>query len=129
MRVVLDTNILISACWTPTGNEAQVAALAPRCTFCVSPALIAEYRDVANRKKFTKHRDCLNALIDSLLTAAVRVDPIPACVACSDPDDNLLLDTALAAAAQYVITGNLRHFPAEWRGIEVVNARQFLDRL
>ncbi|MBL8236395.1 MAG: putative toxin-antitoxin system toxin component, PIN family [Bryobacterales bacterium] len=129
MRVVLDTNILISACWTPAGNEAQVIALAPRCTFCVSPALAAEYRDVATRKKFAKHRDCLNALIGSLLAAAATVDAPPICRACSDPDDNLLLDTALAAGAQFVVTGNLRHFPAEWRGIEVLNARQFLGRL
>lgn len=127
MRVVLDTNILISACWTPTGNEAQVLALAGQLTFCVSDLLVAEYRDVAQRKKFATRRDCLDAQIAALLAAAVRVDSYPACAACSDPDDNLLLDTALAARARYVVTGNLRHFPARWQGIEVVNARTLLE--
>jgi putative PIN family toxin of toxin-antitoxin system len=127
MRVVLDTNILISACWTPTGNEAQVVARAGQLTFCVSPALEAEYRDVASRKKFAKHRDSLNALIDQILAAAIIVHPAPACTACSDPDDNQLLDCALAANAQYVITGNLRHFPALWQGIQVINARTLLE--
>jgi putative PIN family toxin of toxin-antitoxin system len=127
MRVVLDTNILISACWTPTGNEAQVVALAGPLTFCVSPALLAEYRDVANRKKFAKHRDCLNTLIDQILAAAITVHPAPLCTACSDPDDNQLLDCALAAGASHVITGNLRHFPAHWQDIQVINARTLLD--
>ncbi len=113
MRIVLDTNILISACWKPGGNESRVVTLAG-VTVCISDALEAEYRDVARRKKFAKQRECLEALIDAIVAAAYRVQPAQTCVACSDPDDNLLLDCALAAEAQYVVTGNLRHFPAEW---------------
>lgn len=130
MRVVLDTNILISACWTPGGNEARVVTQAGsgRFVVCVSNTLEAEYRDVAQRKKFAKHRSGLEAAIESLLVNAWRVEPVPECLACSDPDDNQLLDCALAAQAEYVITGNLRHFPSEWQGIEVINARTFLER-
>ena len=126
MRVVLDTNILISACWKPGGNESQVVALAGL-SLCISDTLEAEYRDVARRKKFAKHRECLEALINAIVETAHRVQPAQTCTACSDPDDNQLLDCALAANAQYVITGNLRHFPGEWRGINVVNARRLLD--
>ena len=125
MRVVLDTNILISACWKPGGNESRVVTLAGL-TVCISDALEAEYRDVARRKKFAKQRECLDALINAIVAAAYRVQPAQTCTACSDPDDNQLLDCALAAAAQFVVTGNLRHFPGEWRGIHVVNARRLL---
>lgn len=130
MRVVLDTNILISACWSPGGNESQVIALAAegKLTVCLSDTLEAEYRDVAQRKKFAKHRDALEAAIASLLAIARRVQPDPICTACSDPDDNQLLDCALAAQARYVVTGNLRHFPSEWHGIQVINARTLLIR-
>lgn len=129
MRVVLDTNILISACWTPDGNEARVVALAAAggLAVCVSDVLEAEYRDVAQRKKFAKHRERLDAAIASVLAQSLRVQPNPTCSACSDPDDNQLLDCALAAAAQFVVTGNLRHFPGEWRGIRVINARTLLS--
>ena len=126
MRVVLDTNILISACWKPGGNESQVVALAGL-TLCISGTLEAEYRDVARRKKVAKHRDCLEAIIASIVKVAHKVQPTQTCTACSDPDDNQLLDCALAANAQYVITGNLRHFPAEWAGVQVINARRLLD--
>ena len=128
MRVVLDTNILISACWKPGGNESRVVTLAG-VTVCISDALEAEYREVARRKKFAKQRECLDALIDAIVAKAYRVQPVGNCVACSDPDDNLLLDCALAAEAQYVVTGNLRHFPEEWEGIEVINARAFLESI
>ena len=126
MRVVLDTNILISACWKPGGNESRVVTL-PGVTVCISDMLEAEYRDVARRKKFAKQRECLDALIDAIVAKAFRVQPAQNCVACSDPDDNLLLDCALAAEAGYVVTGNLRHFPAEWSGIKVINARRLLE--
>lgn len=128
MRVVLDTNILISACWKPGGNEAQVVeqAIAGKLEIAVSPVLEAEYRDVAQRKKFAKHRDALEQTIAALLAVAHHVDPVPACDACPDPDDNQLLDCALAADAKYVITGNLRHFPPAWRGVQVINARTLL---
>jgi putative PIN family toxin of toxin-antitoxin system len=126
MRVVLDTNILISACWKPGGNESKVVALT-KITFCISEAIEAEYREVAQRRKFAKHRDCLEALLDSILKTAIRVSPLQTCSACSDPDDNQLLDCALAADAQYVITGNLKHIPIKWHGIQVINARGLLD--
>ena len=126
MRVVFDTNILIYACWKPGGNEAQAVAL-PGITICISGGLEAEYREVAQRKKFVKHRECLEVLIASIVKVAGRIEPTQTCTACSDPDDNQLLDCALAANAQYVVTGNLRHFPAEWEGIQVINARRLLD--
>lgn len=93
---------------------------------CVSEALIEEYREVAARKKFEKQRECLAATIDTILASAVRVAPEERCDACGDPDDNLLLECALAAEAQFVVTGNLADFPPEWRGVRVVNARAML---
>lgn len=129
MRVVFDTNILISACWSPGGNEARVLALAKsgRLEIAVSATIAAEYREVAQRPKFAKHRDALDGAIAAILEIAVTVEPVQLCEACSDPDDNQLLDCALAAQAQYLITGNLRHFPEEWRGVRVINARTLLD--
>jgi len=127
MRIVLDTNILISACWKPGGNESRVVALTDRFTPCVSEAIEAEYREVAQRKKFAKQRECLEALIESILRAAIRAQPSETCTACLDPDDNLLLECALAADAEYVVTGNLRDFPHEWRSVRVINARGLLE--
>lgn len=128
MRVVLDTNILISACWKPGGNEARMIELvqAGALVACVSAALVEEYREVAARKKFEKQRTCLATAMETILANALTVAPLELCDACTDPDDNLLLECALAANAQFVVTGNLADFPSEWRGVRVVNARAML---
>jgi predicted nucleic acid-binding protein len=46
--------------------------------------------------------------------------------ACTDPDDNVFLECAQAAAAHYLITGNAKHFPAAWGSTQIMSARQFL---
>lgn len=131
MRVVLDTNILISGCWKPGGNEWRVLELAAsgRIAACVSAGVLAEYREVAARPKFAGRRECLDGRVAELEAAASRVEAPPVCRACADPDDNLLLDCAAAAGAACVVTGNLRDFPAEWEGIRVINARALLTEL
>jgi predicted nucleic acid-binding protein len=44
-----------------------------------------------------------------------------------DPADNKFLECAETASAQYLITGNQRHFPAAWQDTRVVNARELLN--
>jgi predicted nucleic acid-binding protein len=47
--------------------------------------------------------------------------------ACFDPDDDIFLESAQAAAAHYLVTGNTKDFPAAWVGTQILTARQFLD--
>ena len=128
MRVVLDTNILISACWTPDGLESQTVqlALAGTITACVSPAVWAEYRDVLFRDKFASIRDRADELMAKLEALAVQVEPRETVSAASDEDDNRFLECAVTAGAVYLITGNLKHFPARWGSTRILNARGFL---
>jgi putative PIN family toxin of toxin-antitoxin system len=59
VRVVLDTNILVSACWKPGGLEARVVSMAitGEITACVSAEILAEYRDVFSRPKLAAVND------------------------------------------------------------------------
>ena len=47
----------------------------------------------------------------------------------SDPDDDRFLECALAANAAYLVTGNVRHFPKDYKPIQIVAPRQLLNRL
>lgn len=127
-RAVLDTNVLISACWSPAGLEAELVrlALARQVIWCATEAVLAEYREVARRPKFSSRRDCFTKMLADLEAVVERVEPGPECTAAIDPDDNLLLECAAGAGAHWLITGNLRHFPAEYQGTRIGNARQFL---
>lgn len=127
MRVVLDTNVLISGCWSPGGLEAQLIQLVlqRRLTLCVTAIVLAEYREVARRRKFEARHACLEELIRGLESAAEVVEPGGPTDAAPDPDDNRFLECAEGAEAQWLITGNARHFPVVWRGAQVGNARRF----
>ncbi len=131
MRVVLDTNILISACWKPGGLEEQVVdhGLGGRFIMAVSPALWAEYVEVLARPKFAKLTPRIDALLARLKPQVIQLETTATLELASDPDDNRILECALAAGAKYIVTGNLRHFPVDWPVARIVNARQFLDEM
>jgi len=127
MRVVLDTNILISACWKAGGLEDQVLSLglAGHFTIVVSPTLWAEYLDVLARPKFLKVKPRIDAMLARF--QALRVEPAVKLDLATDPDDNCVLECALAAGAAYIVTGNLKHYPLDWQVARIVNARHFLE--
>ncbi len=129
MRVVLDTNILVSACWKPAGLESHVAHLAASGTIiaCVSSDILAEYRDVLSRPKLSALHLPASELLASLERAALHVEVSGRIAVSGDDDDNRFLECAEAAKADYLITGNLRHYPAEWGRTRIVNARTFLS--
>jgi uncharacterized protein len=58
---------------------------------------------------------------------AFWVRPTEAIRACSDPDDDIFLESAHAAQADYLVTGNLKHFPASWSATRIVAPRRLLN--
>lgn len=133
VRVVLDTNVLVSACWKPDGLEARVADLAVTgaITACVSAEVLAEYRDVMSRPKLAAVGGRAREILAVLERTAVFVESTSRVTESIDDGDNRFLECAEAASAEYLITGNLRHYPEMW-GVapgktRVVNARTFLS--
>jgi uncharacterized protein len=102
-------------------------AIAGELIACVSTPVLAEYRDVLFRAKFTSLHERATAVLADLERSALRVDPVETVQAASDDDDNRFLECAAAAQAEYLITGNLRHYPAAWAAARIVNARGFFD--
>lgn len=129
MRVVFDTNILVSACWKIDGLEAKTVdlALSGAITPCVSKEVLAEYHDVLSRDKFDKVRRHAAVLLTALEGRARFVKPAITVHVASDEDDNRFLECALAAEADYLITGNLKDYPISLAATKIVNARGFLE--
>ena len=129
-RVILDTNILVSAGITADGDCARIlqAALRGEFRIRVCPSVVAEYLDVLNRSKFTRYGfppPWVRRLL--VLADQLPVDPedLPEG---PDPDDRVFL--ALAQAGGILVTGNLKHFPEPLRGnAEVMSPGAFLGRL
>ena len=130
IRVVLDTNILISALLSPFGAPAQVflrTILDRDVQLCVSGEVYAEYEEVMRRPRLRRSESEVSDALRAIRDRGYWVRPTVRVRACVDPDDDIFLECAVAGGADYLITGNLKHFPKEWEGVKVLTARQFLD--
>lgn len=130
VKVVLDTNVVVSAALNKKGLPALLVsrAIARKIDLYYSPALIQEYREVLGREKFQLPPDQVDALIADLQQAGTQVHPVQTLtVLTRDPQDNRILECAQQAQADYLITGNKRHFPlARFDNIHIVNPREFI---
>ena len=129
IRVVLDTNIIVSALLQPLGPPAQVFVLAigGSIQLCISGNVYAEYEEVISRPRFRRSEDIIAGALHAIREKGFWVRPTEAIRACSDPDDDIFLECAHAAQANYLVTGNLKDFPRLWSGTRIVSARQLLD--
>lgn len=135
MRVVIDTNVLISGLMGLYTYPARVVDLVYVGRFqCIyDDRIIAEYRDVLSRPKFKQvvsekeQKDLLQYLLYSgthVLAAPIEVIRRSSA---PDPDDLIFADAAVAGEARYLITGNKKHFlffaDNQW-GIEILSPRE-----
>jgi putative PIN family toxin of toxin-antitoxin system len=129
VRLVLDTNVIISACLKPDGLERRVVemGLSGEARIFVTAEIQAEYREVMSRAKFRNLQAEAAALLVALDSRALLVAAEIMIDAALDPDDNRFLECAVAAQADFLVTGNLRHYPSEYAGVRVVNARALLS--
>ena len=129
IRVVLDTNVIVSAFLTERGLEAKVLrlVLTGRLALYVSEPMLAEYEGVLHREEFQADPGRVEYFLSQLREACVHVQPDRRLSVSADPADNRFLECAEAASADFLVTGNKRHFPKQWKKTKVVNAREFLE--
>jgi len=129
IRVVLDTNVVVSAHLNSEGYERSVLdlALSGKLKTFVSGTILREYESVLGRPKFRLRPRDVSRSLRLLRSAARLVTPYRELSVARDPGDNRFLECAEAAKADYLVTGNKRHFPRRWRQTLVVNARELLE--
>jgi putative PIN family toxin of toxin-antitoxin system len=131
MRVVLDTNVVVSGLLRAKGNPAQVLALALAGALQVAhdKRILAEYADVLARPKFKFDTGRVREVLTKLEADGLAVDAsTEQNLELPDPDDEPFLAVALAGQADYLVTGNLADYPAERRrGCKVVSPAEFME--
>jgi len=132
MRVVLDTNVLVSGLWSPFGPPGRIVNLVATGTLplILEERILAEYREVLARREFAFEPEFVESLFVQILATSefVLAEPLPERL--PDPKDDVFLAVALSAHADFLVTGNLRHFPPRARhGVAVVSPREFLEVL
>jgi uncharacterized protein len=132
IRAVIDTNVLVSGLLSPAGNEA-IVLLAIRQELvrpCFSAEIMAEYAEVIARPKFPFGAEEIAAALAMFRERGELIRPAGPAPALPDADDGKFLHCAEASQAEYIVTGNKRHFPQAVCGaIRVVSAGELLDRI
>jgi uncharacterized protein len=110
MRVVLDTNILLSAMLSPKGAPAQIVGAWEEnlLTIAICPELLAELRDVSQRSFFRERLPASTAerFAASLRDLAIFCRHLPSTTGALDPKDNFLLALAEASQGDFLVTGD-----------------------
>jgi len=135
MKVVLDTNIFLSG-WLWGGTPDSVLKLGEDnlIDVCASEALLNELQSTLSRNKFCSKLQTLGVTVGDLMAGVrylVEVYPISEINVpiLRDPNDNMILATAIAADADAIVTGDLDLLVLqEYEGIVIVTARDFIDR-
>ena len=132
-RIVVDTNVLISALRSKRGASYKLLSLVGEDLFdiVVSVPLVMEYEAVAKRQ--SKQLDLTAADVDDILDYLCQVGlhreifflwrPV-----LRDPKDDLLLEVAVESESDYIVTHNSKDFAgASHFGVNVVGPREFLE--
>lgn len=132
MRAVLDTNVLVSGLLNPHGTPGQilVAVMAERIEVVYDPRLLTEYRRVLLQREFPFEAADAEEILAVIEDTGPSVASSPLPKPLPHRADEPFLEAAIAGDAEYLVTGNIRHFPARLRqGVKVVSPAEFLDAL
>ncbi len=132
IRAVIDTNVVVSANLTDDGLPAAIMDLAAsrNILMCVSDAVLAEYKEVLNRPRFKLTPQRIAGALSVIRKTSLHVKPTQTVsVITADEPDNRLLECAEAAGADYLVTGNTKHFPKVFKNTAIVTPKQFMDLL
>jgi len=129
LRLVIDTNVVVFAALKPEGLQRTVLLLAmtKSVRWYVSEAIVAEYALVLARPELKIRRSSRQQLLQLIKNHARVVVPSRMAQITSDPDDNIFVECADAAHADYLVTGNQRHFPKFWKNTKIISSTEFLS--
>ena len=140
LRVVLDTNVLVSALWTPAGNASTIInlILTDKIVPCfdqegnLRPAgsvgvqhILNEYQVVLSRPRLAFPAGQVNELLSEIINRGLSVIILPSSISLPDESDRKFFDTAKYCEA-YLITGNIKHYPKDPL---ILTPARFLDIL
>jgi len=131
MKIVLDTNIIVSGLLQSKGNPAQVLtlALAGAVQVCHDERILAEYAEVLVRPRFKFDPKRVREVLNKIEEDGLSVDASgESNLDLPDADDEPFLAVALAGAADLLVTGNLADYPPnQRRGCTVVSPAAFME--
>jgi uncharacterized protein len=128
LRLVIDTNVVISGALKPEGLQRTtfLLAITKPARLYVSQPILDEYAEVLSRPELKIRKGLRRQLLQLIRNRGNLVVPSRRFEVSDDPDDNRFLECADAARADYLVTGNLRHFPRFWKKTKIITPRELI---
>ena len=113
-RTVIDTNVLVSAALSSKGNPAQIMNLISdrKIQLFYCPAILDEYVRVLGYEKLNIMPQTQKSIINAIENLGILIEPTTSDIFFTDESDRVFYDAAQASGA-FLITGNLKHYPAD----------------
>jgi len=130
MKIVLDTNVLVSGLLTPFGTSGEIVRMvsAGKLILQYDSRILLEYQEVLYRSKFQFDKDQIDSLIDYIKKNGQAVPTSPLKKLPPDPDDAPFLEVAIGGEAEYLVTGNKVHYPRKSReAIKILSPTEFIN--
>jgi putative PIN family toxin of toxin-antitoxin system len=126
MKLVLDTNIIVSALLSPQGLPARILNLVLNRSAAIvyDNNVLAEYVDILSRERLKINQGLKNLVIDFIEKEGIYTIAAPQSLKFVDEDDRIFYELYKSGDVDYLITGNKKHFPEE-KGI--ITAREFIE--
>lgn len=131
MKVVLDTNVLVSGLLSAKGPPSRLVdlVLAGVIEPVLSAEILEEYRRVLSRKELGLSPARVGALLE-FLDEFVLPLPVSTEDVCPDPEDAKFLAAAIEGGARWLVTGNIRHYPdSPYHGVVILTPAEAERRL
>jgi len=131
LRIVIDTNVLVSAMLTPDGNAWRVvlAVTSGMCKLLLDERIMFECRSVLKRSKFGLNEADVDLLCDFLERVGEIIVPMPISSQLPDANDLSFIEVAVSGKADVIVTGNSKHYPSGIRrkfDLTVLTPTEFL---
>jgi uncharacterized protein len=128
LRLVIDTNVVISAALKPEGLQRTtfLLAITKPARLYVSQPILEEYAEVLSRPEFKIRKGLRQQLLQLIKNRGNLVVPSRRLEVSGDADDNRFLECADAARPDSLVTGSLRHFPRFWKKTKIITPREFI---
>lgn len=129
LRLILDTNVVVSAALREQSLPRTVLliAITRPARLYISEAILDEYSEVLARPAIGVGRADRRRILQLIRNRSLVVSPYRRLEVTGDPGDNKFIECADAARADYLITGNRRHFPRFWKGTKIITPREFIE--
>jgi putative PIN family toxin of toxin-antitoxin system len=126
MKIVLDTNVLVSALLNSYGVPAKILGLVLNGTIKMAydNRILEEYKEVLNRKKLHINTELMNFIIDFINNEGEYKIAEPQGVMLKDEDDQAFYEVYKSGEIDYLITGNTKDFPKEKN---IVTPREYIE--